>query len=166
MSSNKQSPGSVRLIFLILTVAVMAVIFFLSSQDAASSSSTSSGLTKLFIKLFFRDYDSCSPAEQKEIWSTASFIVRKLAHFSIYTSLGFFASLTAGKRRLFSKGSLCVVIFGFLYAFSDELHQMFSKGRSCEFRDMMIDTGGALTGMLISLVLMKMIAHFSGKKSD
>ena len=154
----------IRTVFLILTLALMITIFCLSAQDADRSSQTSSHLTKLFVKIFFSDYDSCSPEKQAELWSKASFIVRKLAHFSIYTALGFCASFTAGKRKLFSLKSLCVVIFGFLYAFSDELHQSFTKGRSCEFRDMMIDTGGALTGMLISLALMSIVSYWCAKR--
>jgi hypothetical protein len=151
-------------VFLLLTIAIMVTIFCLSAQNAERSSGTSSRFTKLFIKIFYTDYSSFSLEKQHEIWEKSSFIVRKLAHFSIYTVLGFCASFTVGKRRLFSLKSLFVVLFGFIYAFSDELHQSFSEGRSCEFRDMMIDTGGALTGMLISLVLMAITALFVRKR--
>ena len=146
-------------VFLLLTAAVMVTIFCLSAQDANSSSHTSSFFTELFIKIFYSNYSSFSPEKQLEIWDSSSFIVRKLAHFSIYTALGFCASFTVGKRRLFSLKSLFVVLFGFIYAFSDEMHQSFTEGRSCELRDMMIDTGGALTGMLISLILMQLAAQ-------
>lgn len=147
-----------QIVFLLLTAAVMVTIFCLSAQDANSSSHTSSFFTEMFIKIFYSDYNSFSSEKQLEIWNSSSFIVRKLAHFSIYTALGFCASFTVGKRRLFSLKSLFVVLFGFIYAFSDELHQSFTEGRSCELRDMMIDTGGALTGMLISLILMQLAA--------
>ncbi len=153
-----QKLSGAQIIFLLLTIAVMVAIFCLSAQDASRSSNTSGRFTKLFIKIFYSDYDSLSSAKKAETWEKASFIVRKLAHFSIYTALGFFSSLTVGKRRLFSLKSLFVVIFGFIYAFSDEFHQSFSAGRSCEFRDMMIDTSGVLTGMLISLILMHIAA--------
>ncbi|MBR5683147.1 MAG: VanZ family protein [Ruminococcus sp.] len=155
-----------QIVFLLLTIALMVTIFCLSAQNADSSSNTSSRFTKLFIKIFYADYSSFSPEKQHEIWEKASFTVRKLAHFSIYTALGFCASFTVGKRRLFSLKSLFVVLFGFIYAFSDEFHQSFSEGRSCEFRDMMIDTCGALTGMLISLVVMAIIALFLRKRRN
>ena len=163
MSASRIKLSKSRAVFLILTAAVMAAIFILSSQTAAGSSNTSSGITKLYIKVFHSGYDSCSAARQKEIWSNASFIVRKCAHFSIYAVLGFFASFTAGKRRFFSNGSLGVVIFGFLYAFSDEIHQKFSEGRSCEFRDMMIDTCGVITGMVCSFILVRLITCLSDR---
>ena len=149
-----------RVIFFMLTAAVMTVIFILSAQDAKESSGTSRRLTRLMVKLISGDYDSLSPVQQQEIWSKASFIVRKLAHFTIYAALGFCASFTAGKRKLFSPGSLGVIISGFLYAVSDEFHQHFVPGRSCEFRDMMIDTGGVLTGMLGMFMITALLSVF------
>ena len=38
---------------------------------------------------------------------------------------------------------------GTLYAVSDEIHQVFIDGRSCELRDIAIDAGGVLLGVLI-----------------
>ncbi|MBR6967214.1 MAG: VanZ family protein [Ruminococcus sp.] len=159
-----RSPEKYRGIFLILTLALMTVIFVLSAQDADRSANTSSFLTRIMVKLMAKDYDSLPLAQQQEIWDKASFIVRKLAHFSIYTALGFCASFTAGKRKLLTVKSLGVLIFGFLYAASDEFHQHFVPGRSCEFRDMMIDTGGVTVGMIVSLIFMVIIAHFASKR--
>ena len=155
--------SKIQVLFLIFTIAIMVTIFCLSAQDAEKSSDTSSFLTKVAVKILYSDYDSQPPEVQKELWSKASFIVRKLAHFSIYASLGFCASVTAGKRRLFSAKSLGVIGFGFLYAMSDEIHQNFVKGRSCEFRDMMIDTGGVTVGMCVSLIIIGIIALFVRK---
>ena len=148
----------VQILFLILTIAIMCTVFYLSSQDAESSSDTSSLLTKLAVKLLYPQYDSESDDIKREMWSKASFIVRKLAHFSIYAALGFCASVTVWKRKLISAKNSGVIVFGFLYAVSDEFHQSFVKGRSCEFRDMMIDTCGVTVGLIISLILMGIIA--------
>ncbi|EWM55297.1 VanZ family protein [Ruminococcus flavefaciens] len=164
MKKLLQNIKAYQAVFVILTAAVMITIFILSAQDAEKSSDTSSVLTRIAVRLIDRDYDSESPEKQQEIWEKASFIVRKLAHFSIYTALGFFASFSAGKRKLFTLKSLGVIIFGFLYAVSDEFHQNFVKGRSCEFRDMMIDTGGVTTGMIISFVFMGLIFLIARKR--
>lgn len=154
-----------RVMFFVLAIAVMAVIFVFSSQNADKSSSASKGLTKVAVKMIDSEYDKRPPALQRELWKKASFIVRKLAHFSIYTVLGFCMSCAAGKRRLFSAASGGVVAFGFLYALSDELHQMASEGRSCELRDMMIDTGGVIMGLLISMAVFGIIALFAKRKT-
>ena len=153
-----------QILFMILTIAIMVTIFVLSAEDAEESSDTSSTLTKAAVVIIDRNYYQEPPVKQQEIWHKASFIVRKLAHFSIYAALGFCASITAGKRRLFTLKSLRVIAFGFLYAVSDEFHQSFSAGRSCEFRDMMIDTGGVTAGMLVSLVSMGIIAFLVRKR--
>lgn len=154
-----------RIVFFVLTIAVMVTIFIFSSQNAQSSSRSSGRITKVAVRLIDKDYDNRPPKEQKKIWNKASFYVRKTAHFSIYALLGLCASLAVGRRKLFTLKSLGVVAFGAFYAFSDELHQKFSEGRSCEFRDMMIDTGGVLLGMILSLVIMSIVACFvKGRK--
>ena len=152
-------------VFIFLTLAVMVLIFIFSAQDADESSKTSSRFTKYAVRIFYSDYDSQPPEIQKEMWDKTSFMIRKTAHFSIYTLLGLCASFAVGKRKLFTLKSLGVVLFGFMYAASDEFHQNFVKGRSCEFRDMMIDTGGVTTGMLISLIIMVIIAFIALKHS-
>ena len=129
----------IQILFLILTLAIMCTIFCLSNEDRAESGQTSSFITTLAMKIFHSNYKNEPPEIQQELWDKTDFIVRKIAHFTIYSALGFCASLTVGKRRLFSLKSLGVIIFGFIYAMSDEFHQSFVPGRSCEFRDMMIE---------------------------
>lgn len=165
MKSRVYRISPLRIIFFVLAIGVMVTIFVLSSQNAEKSSETSKGLTKVAVKIIDSEYESRPPGVQKQLWKRASFIVRKLAHFSIYTALGFCISCAAGRRRLFSAASGGVIVFGFLYALSDELHQMASEGRSCELRDMMIDTGGVLVGMLISMAVFAVIALFMKRKT-
>lgn len=166
MQNNKFKMSAVQIVFLLMTIFVMYIIFWFSSQNSEESTETSSALTEVAVKIIDKDYAKRSPARQVELFDIASFIVRKLAHFTIYTTLGFCASMTVGKRKLFTLKSLFVIIFGFLYALSDELHQTFSEGRSCEFRDMMIDTGGATLGMLISLAAMFIAAKIISKRKN
>ena len=164
MADNTKKLKIYQILFAALTLAVMVTIFVFSSEDADTSSQTSSSLTKVAVTIIDKNYYNEPPAKQKEIWHQASFIVRKLAHFSIYTMLGFCASVAAGRRRLFTLRSLGTVVFGFLYALSDEFHQSFSAGRSCEFRDMMIDTSGAALGMLISVAVMGIVGIIAAKR--
>ena len=164
MADNTKKLKIYQILFAALTLAVMVTIFVFSSEDADTSSQTSSSLTKVAVTIIDKNYYHEPPAKQQEIWYQASFIVRKLAHFSIYAVLGFCASVAAGRRRLFTLRSLGTVVFGFLYALSDEFHQSFSAGRSCEFRDMMIDTGGATLGMLISVAVMGIVGIIAAKR--
>ena len=166
MAKKLPKLNRIQLLFLILTLALMCTIFCLSNENRNESGQTSSFLTTLAMKIFHSNYKNESPEIQQELWEKTEFIVRKIAHFTIYSALGFCASLTVGKRRLFTLKSLGVIIFGFCYAMSDEIHQSFVPGRSCEFRDMMIDTCGVTCGMVISLALIGIIAHIVRKRSN
>lgn len=154
MSENKISKS--RIVFAVLTATVMVCIFLFSCENADKSSDTSGIIVNFILDIFYKDFDSMTLAEQAETMSQVSHIIRKTAHFTIYAALGFFASLTAGRRKLFSKGSLGVVLFCALYAISDEIHQYFVPGRACMFTDMLIDTCGGITGMAISFLMMKL----------
>lgn len=150
-----------RVVFAVFTIACMVTIFLFSGDNADASSHKSSKITKAAVETLVKDYDEMSPEKQQSVLDKAEHIVRKLAHFSIYTLLGFLASFTVGRRRLFSRKSLGVIVFCFLYACSDEIHQLFVPGRSGMFTDVLIDTGGAVTGMLVSMLLMFIIGKIS-----
>ena len=77
-----------------------------------------------------------------------SFVVRKSAHFTEFLLLGVSLFLTV--RDLLKRASFWVSwVIGAAYAVSDEVHQHFVPGRSCEVRDMIIDICGMLTGVAI-----------------
>ena len=50
------------------------------------------------------------------------------------------------------------IIFSFLYACIDEIHQIFVPGRSAQFRDVLIDTLGASFGATITYLTIKFFA--------
>ena len=78
-------------------------------------------------------------------------VLRKIAHATEYLVLGLFMMLAAAnaKRRGVFFTGLITWIIGTAYAISDEVHQIFVPGRSCELRDMCIDAAGVLCGVLI-----------------
>ena len=158
-----------RCFFAVITIACMIGIFIFSMDNSTDSTNKSNTITETAVEVFVRDYDDLSPDKKTDVFNTADFIIRKLAHFLIYTSLGFFASLTAGKRRILSEGSFYTFLFCVLYACSDEIHQHFVPGRACRIMDVCIDSGGAATGILCSFVAMAIaniiINHFHNKKS-
>ena len=48
------------------------------------------------------------------------------------------------------------ILFSFLYACTDEIHQIFVPGRSAQFRDVLIDTLGASFGATITYLTIKL----------
>lgn len=134
-----------RIITVTALVLWMALIFSLSAETATESSATSGETLKMLLKLFYPKFSSLTSAESEAIISSMQFAVRKTAHFSLYFILGLLAflstvsyfSLSLAARTLISAG-ICL-----LYAVSDEIHQYFIPGRSCELRDVTIDFCGS-----------------------
>ena len=84
-----------------------------------------------------------------------SIVVRKGAHVTEYILLctsfltAFWVSGVRGKWR--NIGSF---VFTFGYACSDEFHQLFVPGRAGQFRDVLIDSSGALVLSIIVVLVM------------
>lgn len=147
-----------------ITVLWMGIIFALSAETAAESSSTSGTLLRSILAFFDEKFVTYSEAEQTALVERYSFLIRKTAHFCIYAALGFFTSnalvwqrKTTGKPQSGSLPFLAVLIGG-VYAASDEIHQAFVPGRSCEVRDMLIDSTGVILGVVCSLLLVYLIS--------
>ena len=51
--------------------------------------------------------------------------------------------------KSFGLKSFLAIIICILYAISDKLHQLFVIGRSCELRDVFIDSLGSVSGIII-----------------
>lgn len=152
---KKNNVKGYRIIFGILTAVVMVCIFLFSCEDSDKSSDTSGRIVKIILRIFYEDFENMSLAEQEEIRSRISHIIRKTAHFTIYAALGFFSSLTVGQRKLISMSTAGVILFCLGYAVTDEIHQYFVPGRACMVTDMLLDTCGGITGIIISFVCMK-----------
>ncbi len=131
----------------------MTVIFCFSAQNADESAELSGGITEKIIELFVWDYDDLPAQQQAHLLNQVSHLVRKLAHFAEYCILGILLwtlaadySIKEPWRGLLSWGA------GTLYAVSDELHQMFSDGRSPQLLDVCIDSAGVVAGILFAIV--------------
>ncbi|MBQ3466792.1 MAG: VanZ family protein, partial [Oscillospiraceae bacterium] len=66
-------------------------------------------------------------------------------------AFGFFRELLPGQRRW--PAFLTGLLFCFLYACSDEFHQLFVPGRAGMFSDVLIDTVGVLFGLTAACAL-------------
>lgn len=162
MEKNK-SPISFRIVSAVLLIGWMGLIFCFSHQNADVSSSLSGGLIEYTIKLFMPNAGSSFIAE---VIASVEFWVRKLAHFCIYAVLGTFSFLTlvSYKGIPFVLRCFFSLLISAVYALSDEYHQTFISGRSGELRDVLIDSSGALTGILICVAVYGLIIHIKKKR--
>ena len=56
------------------------------------------------------------------------------------------------------KSIIIPIVLSFLYACTDEFHQLFVEGRTSQSTEVLIDTSGAIIGAIIFLVLMAIIS--------
>ena len=154
-------------IFFTLTILWMIVIYIFSSQSGDTSASISGGLTEAIISTIIRDYDSYSPDKQLYILETTHFLIRKAAHFTEYAILGILSCLTllthsCSNNMLYIASNIkdkmtkiisISLIFSSIYAISDEIHQRFTENRSPAVADIILDSSGALTGILVISLL-------------
>lgn len=138
--------------YFILTILWMVFIFYMSNQPAEISSAQSGGVVEILSKLPILG-DIVNKMMEVDI---AQFVIRKAAHLSAYYILGtlMFMSMYADIKNI-NKISIKAFLFTFLYACSDEIHQLFVAGRSCELRDVMIDSTGGILGILIIYSIIK-----------
>lgn len=140
----------------LLVIVWMAVIFILSSQPGDTSEETSQFVIYIFNLLGIDLYGFFG--------TLAQFIVRKCAHFTAYFIL-YMLLCNALKESLSIKKALWFSMLGaFLYACSDEFHQSFVPGRGPAFRDVMIDSAGALLGL--SIIYIKNLRNSNKKLID
>lgn len=138
----------------ILVAFVMIAIFLFSNQTADVSSSVSGGIISAITDFLANLFGvPCSTLPSKAIPYHGT--IRKIAHFLIYMLLGFLltnalsVSGVKSSRRIFAISLLVAV----LYAASDEFHQIFVPGRSGEIRDVIIDSTGAFSGIILRSTL-------------
>lgn len=135
-----------KVIKIILVLLWMVMIFLLSNEEAVKSSKKSDGLIIKSVELFTGK--SLSDQEKEKVLKYLVFPVRKCAHLSLYLILGILViSLLREYMVINTKLVLLSLLICFLYACSDEIHQLFIPGRSGEARDVLIDTLGACLGV-------------------
>lgn len=128
-------------ISLLLVILWMIFIFVMSSFDATSSSNQSNFIVDIITSII-------------NIKDTGllSLIIRKLAHFIEYFILGI---LVINFITRYDKKIIIAILLCIIYATSDEIHQIFVPGRSCQITDIMIDSLGSIMGIYLCKLITK-----------
>ncbi len=134
-----------------VTALYMVLIFWLSSRTSTESSQQSGVILEWLIQHFGDNFFT-------------DFIVRKSAHFLEFAGLGFLFNISfyqTKKRRM----PIISVSSASIYALSDEIHQLFVDGRSCQLSDWLLDSCGALFGTAAFLVMYAVINALIKRKN-
>ncbi len=133
------------------------LIFYMSAQNAGSSNAMSGGLLQRITALF-PAFRRMAAEGQAQLLSLLHTLLRKAAHWSLYFVLGTLSALLLLCYPLSFRVRAPLVFGGsLLYALSDELHQYFVPGRSCELRDVLIDFCGAVIGTALTFLIASLL---------
>ena len=137
-----------KLLISLLLILQMLFIFTMSSFGSDSSNAQSGQIIQVLRQVFPNLSSHTSGPDA----SALTFIVRKTAHFTEYAILGILFYLLY-RQILPQKNGLrlfvLAILSSFLYACTDEIHQLFVPGRSGQFTDVLVDTLGASFGCTI-----------------
>lgn len=136
-------------------LAWMILIFCFSAQPAEQSSEVSGTMAYRIITIADNITGNRLNEQKKEAYADLlNPPLRKAAHMTEYAVLAmlfflFFKMMDVPKRRNY----LISILLTFLYATSDEFHQLFVPGRSGSVKDVLIDsTGGVIAVLLLFAV--------------
>jgi len=131
-----------------LPVFIWLGVIFLASTDLMSAEHTSR-----FIVPFLR---WLKPDISPEALASIHFIVRKCAHLGEYAVLALLllraAIFMTNLKRSLAILFVSVWVACLFVAATDEFHQTFVASRGASARDIMIDSGGAILGLLIGAI--------------
>lgn len=144
-----------KIIYNTLLIIWMVIIFMFSNQNAKTSQATSDKIASDIVDTVeIVSKKDIPDGNKKKFISDTRFIIRKTAHFTLYLVLGILAHLVFSSYNV-SKPVIYSIIFCLLYACSDEVHQIFSDGRTAKLMDIFIDTCGGIVGNFICHIIKK-----------
>lgn len=174
-----------RIILGILIIIWMITIFLFSSQDGMESENTSDIITNRLVNETIENnieieenVDNTNNENINNSVNVAKYnyefemykgevrlVVRKSAHFIIYLVGGILLFNFFRTYNISLRNQIIYAILGIiLYASSDEFHQLFVNGRTARVEDVLLDTLGAIVGILLNLICLKIVYKIKNKK--
>ena len=145
-----------------LLCLLYSVIFSFSAQDGTQSGNLSMMVSEKCVELF----NSLTGRGWTEsvIKNLAAYFehpIRKLAHFAEYALMGVLVYILW--RQWMMRGRklyLLIVLWVFVSATADEIHQFFVPDRWCSPGDILLDTLGGIFGLWCIITAGKIYRHF------
>lgn len=140
-------------------IAAALAISMFSGQDGNESQGMSDAVAGIIVDaadyLGFIDADG---AVRNEYIAKLSYPVRKAAHmteYAIFTCCVVFGFYVWGRRG--TALYIYALTVTFVYASSDEMHQLFVPERSGQFTDVLIDTAGGIIAVLVIILVRRIV---------
>lgn len=147
-------------------VGWMLGIFMFSAQPAVASDKMSGSVAYRTVEFYNRLFHrGLTETELEGYAGDINYPIRKAAHMTEYAMLGILAFFCLmGYEKCKGKAYWLALVLAFLYAGTDEVHQLFVAGRAGRFSDVCIDTAGAAIGLLLIYLVRKIIGKHCEKK--
>ncbi len=135
----------------VLVIICMGIIFFLSAQNGEESSDLSGSFVMALLNGLGIVIDEG--------------ILRSIAHCLEFMGLSVLI-FNAVYVTWFLKLTPIIAFLGtVLYAITDEIHQIFVPERAFQISDILVDSTGALIGVIASFIILKIILFIRGNKN-
>lgn len=128
--------------YFIPSIIIMIIIFCFSKQNGNDSGALSIAIVNV-IRRIFPSFDNID---------LLHLLIRKAAHMSEYALLAGSYYYGLSKNNI-THTHIISIILCFIYACSDELHQLLVSGRAGRFIDVLIDTSGAIVMILLIIIV-------------
>lgn len=147
----------IRGILITALIAIFVTIFGFSNQNAETSSGLSQKVANFVVEIV-PSIKNMPEQEKEEVVDRIESVVRKIAHYSIYTLVGILLMSLMSTYKIKELDRIAVsLIVGVIYASTDEIHQAFVPGRGPLVADVILDSMGVLTGIFIVMLVDKII---------
>ena len=154
----------IRGILITALITIFVTIFGFSNQNAETSSGLSRKVTNFVVEII-PSIKNMPETEKENVVDRVESIVRKIAHYSIYTLVGILLMGLMCTYRIKEFDRIAVsLIIGVIYASTDEIHQAFVPGRGPLITDVILDSMGVLTGIFIFMLVATMICELCRHK--
>ncbi len=155
-----------KIISIMVVLMWMSVVFYFSNQQGEGSGNTSRTVSKIIVNII--DIQKQYTSQQtEELIQIVEPIIRKIAHYTIYAIGGL--AIANCVYQFFNKENIMIGIsmtIGVLYAISDEIHQFIIPGRSGNIKDVVIDSLGIVTGIIVFLLTKEIYKKIKCKEGN
>lgn len=156
-------------------IGVILLTLFWSSSTPYSDQSIQSPLARFswtwlepaLESLHFSYGDSVVSLETYETVGVIEFLLRKLAHFTIFLALGALLVKAVGRLQL-ALGLTMLFAWGLAntVAVFDEFHQSLTPERTPLIQDVVLDSTGALVGIMLGAILLRRVRERHRQTED
>ena len=156
----------IRGILITALIAIFVTIFGFSNQNAETSSGLSQKVANFVVEIV-PSIKNMPEQEKEKVVDRIESVVRKIAHYSIYTLVGILLMSLMSTYKIKELDRIAVsLIVGVIYASTDEIHQVFVPGRGPLITDVILDSIGVLTGIFVVMLILEVYRRLCRKRCN